>query len=250
MHLRSLLAGPFLVIDAGSINQTEIDLWSTLDGAITLPNGKRSAKSPVLWSTTDSGRPERREHQADACPLHTESEKRCRGVVNLLFEFGVGDLIGTNIFAQGQSGVYVARTVTLAELGDYLNSLVPNKDVSSLSAVDWSKVRDALNAAGRFTAEQLATVNKELVAGTDSTSAVTQLDKLKELANAEFYKAVADEFTEKVNALPAVDASRWITRSRFMRSSLSTISSMRRSRRTSAQKRGEAECSRRQDLCA
>ena len=29
------------MIDAGSINQTEIDLWSTLDGAITLPNGKK-----------------------------------------------------------------------------------------------------------------------------------------------------------------------------------------------------------------
>ena len=44
------------------------------------------------------------------------------------------------------------------------------------------------------------------MAATDSTAAVTQLDKLQELANAEFYKAVADAFTVKVNALPAVDA--------------------------------------------
>ena len=207
VHLRSLLAGPFLVIDAGSINQTEIDLWSTLDGAITLPNGKKISEiARPLVNDLILGGPNDASTKQTPARFTQNLKNDAEGVVNLLFEFGVGDLIGTNIFAQGQSGVYVARTVTLAELGDYLNSLVPNKDVSSLSAVDWSKVRDALNAAGRFTAEQLATVNKELVAGTDSTSAVTQLDKLKELANAEFYKAVADEFTEKVNALPAVDA--------------------------------------------
>ncbi len=207
VHLRSLLAGPFLVIDAGSINQTEIDLWSTLDGAITLPNGKKISEiARPLVNDLILGGPNDASTKQTPARFTQNLKNDAEGVVNLLFEFGVGDLIGTNIFAQGQSGVYVARTVTLAELGDYLNSLVPNKDVSSLSAVDWSKVRDALNAAGRFTAEQLATVNKELVAGTDSTSAVTQLDKLKELANAEFYKAVADEFTAKVNALPAVDA--------------------------------------------
>lgn len=207
VHLRSLLAGPFLVIDAGSINQTEIDLWSTLDGAITLPNGKKISEiARPLVNDLILGGPNDASTKQTPARFTQNLKNDAEGVVNLLFEFGVGDLIGTNIFAQGQSGVYVARTVTLAELGDYLNSLVPNKDVSSLSAVDWSKVRDALNAAGRFTAEQLATVNKELVAGTDSTSAVTQLDKLKELANAEFYKAVADEFTAKVNGLPAVDA--------------------------------------------
>lgn len=207
VHLRSLLAGPFLVIDAGSINQTNIDLWHELDGAITLPNGKKFSEiaRPIVNDLILGGPNDASTKQTPA--RFTQNLKsNAEGVVNLLFEFGVGDLIGANIFAQGQSGVYVARTVTLDELGSYLNQLVPNNDVASLNAANWNAVRDALNAAGRFTSEQLATVNKELVAATDSTAAVTQLDKLQELANAEFYKAVADAFTVKVNALPAVDA--------------------------------------------
>lgn len=205
IQLRGLLAGSYALVSG--LVSVNLDLWGILDGAITLPNGKKisSIARPIV-NDLILGAPESDSVKQTPARFTQNLKGNAEGVVNLLFEFGVGDLIGTNIFAQGQSGVYVARTVTLAELGDYLNSLVPNKDVSSLSAVDWSKVRDALNAAGRFTAEQLATVNKELVAGTDSTSAVTQLDKLKELANAEFYKAVADEFTAKVNALPAVDA--------------------------------------------
>ena len=205
VHLRSLLAGSVNVVSG--VATVPINLWDILDGAVSLPNGKKlsSIARPIV-NDLILGAPESDSVKQTPARFTQNLKGNAEGVVNLLFEFGVGDLIGANIFAQGQSGVYVARTVTLAELGDYLNSLVPNKDVSALSAADWAKVRDVLNAAGRFSAEQLATVNKELVAATDSTAAVTQLDKLQELANAEFYKAVADAFTVKVNALPAVDA--------------------------------------------
>ena len=205
IQLRGLLAGPYALVSG--LVSVNLDLWDILDNAVSLPNGKKlsSIARPIVNDLILGGPNDASTKQTPA-RFTQNLRNNAEGVVNLLFEFGVGDLIGTNIFAQGQSGVYVARTVTLAELGDYLNSLVPNKDVSALSAADWAKVRDVLNAAGRFTAEQLATVNQELVAATDSTAAVTQLDKLKELANAEFYKAVADEFTAKVNALPATDA--------------------------------------------
>ncbi len=205
VHLRPMLAGPYNL--TSGIYTYRLDLWGILDGAITLPNGKKISEiaRPIVNDLILGGPNDASTKQTPA--RFTQNLKsNAEGVVNLLFEFGVGDLIGTNIFAQGQSGVYVARTVTLDELGSYLNQLVPNNDVASLNAADWNAVRDALNAAGRFTSEQLATVNKELVPATDSTAAVTQLDKLKELANAEFYKAVANKFTEKVNALPAVDA--------------------------------------------
>ncbi len=205
IQLRGLLAGPYALVSG--LVSVNLDLWDILDNAVSLPNGKKlsSIARPIVNDLILGGPNDASTKQTPA-RFTQNLRNNAEGVVNLLFEFGVGNLIGTNIFAQGQSGVYVARTVTLAELGDYLNSLVPNKDVSALSAADWAKVRDVLNAAGRFTAEQLATVNQELVAATDSTAAVTQLDKLKELANAEFYKAVADEFTAKVNALPATDA--------------------------------------------
>lgn len=205
IQLRGLLAGPYALVSG--LVSVNLDLWDILDNAVSLPNGKKlsSIARPIVNDLILGGPNDASTKQTPA-RFTQNLRNNAEGVVNLLFEFGVGNLIGTNIFAQGQSGVYVARTVTLAELGDYLNSLVPNKDVSALSAADWAKVRDALNAAGRFSAEQLATVNKELVPATDSTAAVTQLDKLKELANAEFYKAVADEFTAKVNALPATDA--------------------------------------------
>lgn len=205
IQLRGLLAGPYALVSG--LVSVNLDLWGILDGAITLPNGKKISEiaRPIVNDLILGGPNDASTKQTPA--RFTQNLKsNAEGVVNLLFEFGVGDLIGTNIFAQGQSGVYVARTVTLDELGSYLNQLVPNNDVASLNAADWNAVRDALNAAGRFTSEQLATVNKELVPATDSTAAVTQLDKLKELANAEFYKAVANRFTEKVNALPAVDA--------------------------------------------
>lgn len=205
IQLRGLLAGPYALVSG--LVSVNLDLWGILDGAITLPNGKKISEiaRPIVNDLILGGPNDASTKQTPA--RFTQNLKsNAEGVVNLLFEFGVGDLIGTNIFTQGQSGVYVARTVTLDELGSYLNQLVPNNDVASLNAADWNAVRDALNAAGRFTSEQLATVNKELVPATDSTAAVTQLDKLKELANAEFYKAVANKFTEKVNALPAVDA--------------------------------------------
>lgn len=205
IQLRGLLAGPYALVSG--LVSVNLDLWDILDKAVSLPNGKKlsSIARPIVNDLILGGPDDASTKQTPA--RFTQNLKNdAEGVVNLLFEFGVGDRIGTNIFAQGQSGVYVARTVTLDELGSYLNQLVPNNDVASLNAADWNAVRDVLNAAGRFTAEQLATVNQELVAATDSTAAVTQLDKLKELANAEFYKAVADEFTEKVNALPATDA--------------------------------------------
>lgn len=208
VQLRGLLAGSYLIVKPSAVaDPIYLDLWGMLDGAISLPNGKTlsSIARPIVNDLILGGPNDANTKQTPA--RFTQNLKNnAVGVVNLLFEFGVGDLIGTNIFAQGQSGAYVARTITLDELGAYLNQLVPNNDVSALSAADWAAVRDALNAAGRFTAEQLATVNKTFVAATDTTPAYTQLDKLNDLADAGFYQAVANEFTAKVNALPAVDA--------------------------------------------
>lgn len=204
VQLRGLLAGPYNI--TSGIYTYSLDLWGILDGAISLPNGKTlSAIARPIVNDLILGGPNDASTKQTPARFTQNLKNNAEGVVNLLFDFGVGDLIGTDIFAQGQSGVYVARTVTLDELGAILDRLVPNNDVTSLSAADWAAVRDALNAAGRFTADQLATVNKVLVPATDNSSAVTQLDKLKELANAAFYQAVAEAFTAKVNALPAAD---------------------------------------------
>lgn len=204
LQLRGLLAGSYPIVSG--LIKVNIDLWSILDDAISLPNGKTiSAIARPIVNDLILGGPNDASTKQTPARFTQNLKNNAAGVVNLLFDFGVGDLIGTDIFAQGQSGVYVARTVTLDELGAILDRLVPNNDVTSLNAADWAAVRDALNAAGRFTADQLATVNKVLVAATDSSPAVTQLDKLKELANAAFYQAVAEAFTAKVNALPAAD---------------------------------------------
>lgn len=205
VHLRGLLAGPYNV--TSGLVTTPIDLWAELDKSIVLPNGKTvsSVARPIvndliLGGPNDASTPQTPQR------FNQNLKANAEGVVNLLFEFGVGDLIGTDVFAQGQNGTVVARTITFEEFSANLDRLIPNNDVTALNPADWDAVRDVLNAAGRFTAEQLATVNDELVAATETDPAVTQLDKLNELANAEFYKGVADAFTVKVNALPATDA--------------------------------------------
>lgn len=206
VNLRGLLAGPYMIVDAGSINKTTIDLWEILDGLATLPNGKTISQvaRPLVNDLILGGENDASTQQTPA--RFTQNLKNdAQGIVDLLIELGVGDMIGDSVFAQGQSGVYVARTVTLDEVGAALDKLVPNNDVLTLDPAAWADVRDALNAAGRFTAEQLATINDELVAATDTDPAYTQLDKLEDLADDTFYKGVADLFTQKVNALPAVD---------------------------------------------
>lgn len=205
VQLRGLLAGPYNL--TSGLYTYSLDLWGILDGAITLPGGKTvsSVARPlvndlILGGPNDASTPQTPQR------FNQNLKANAEGVVNLLFEFGVGDLIGTDVFAQGQNGTVVARTITFEEFSANLDRLIPNNDVTALNPADWDAVRDVLNAAGRFTAEQLATVNDELVAATETDPAVTQLDKLNELANAEFYKGVADAFTVKVNALPATDA--------------------------------------------
>lgn len=205
VQLRGLLAGPYNL--TSGLYTYPLDLWGILDGAITLPGGKTvsSVARPlvndlILGGANDASTPQTPQR------FNQNLKANAEGVVNLLFEFGVGDLIGTDVFAQGQNGTVVARTITFEEFSANLDRLIPNNDVTALNPADWDAVRDVLNAAGRFTAEQLATVNDELVAATETDPAVTQLDKLNELANAEFYKGVADAFTVKVNALPAIDA--------------------------------------------
>lgn len=205
VHLRGLLAGPYNV--TSGLVTTPIDLWAELDKSIVLPNGKTvsSVARPIvndliLGGPNDASTPQTPQRFTQNLKANAE------GVVNLLFEFGVGDLIGTDVFAQGQKGTLVARTITFEEFSANLDRLIPNNDVSALNPADWDAIRDVLNAAGRFTAEQLASVNDVLVPATETDPEVTQLDKLNELANAEFYKGVADAFTAKVNALPATDA--------------------------------------------
>lgn len=204
VHLRSLLAAPFNIVD-GAATAT-INLWDILDGIGTLPNGQTisAVARPLVNALILGGDNDASTPQTPARFTQNLKDKAST-VVDLLFGFGVGDLIGENVFAQGQSGAYVARTVTLQEVGAYLDELVPDVNADALTAAEWAKVRDALNALGRFTAEQQATVNSELVAATDTEAAVTQIDKLNELANAQFYQAVAADFTQRVNALPAVD---------------------------------------------
>lgn len=206
VNLRGLLAGPYTVVDAGAINKTTIDLWSILDGLATLPNGQTISQvaRPLVNDLILGGENDASTNQTPA--RFTQNLKaNAQGVVDMLIGFGVGDLIGDSVFAQGQSGAYVARTVTLEEVGAILDELVPDNNVVTLNPAVWADVRDALNAAGRFTAEQLATINSELVAATDTEPAYTQLDKLGDLADDTFYKGVADLFTQKVNQLPAVE---------------------------------------------
>lgn len=206
VNLRGLLAGPYTVVDAGAINKTTIDLWSILDGLATLPNGQTISQvaRPLVNDLILGGANDASTNQTPA--RFTQNLKaNAQGVVDMLIGFGVGDLIGDSVFAQGQSGAYVARTVTLEEVGAILDELVPDNNVVTLNPAVWADVRDALNAAGRFTAEQLATINSELVAATDTEPAYTQLDKLGDLADDTFYKGVADLFTQKVNQLPAAE---------------------------------------------
>lgn len=204
VQLRGLLAGTYRIVDAGSINQTDLNLWDTLDGAITLPGGQKISQiaRPLVNALILGGDNDASTQQTSARFTQNLKDKAVT-VINLLFGFGVGDLIGENVFAQGQSGAYVARTVTLEEVGSYLDELAPDLNADALTAAEWAKVRDALNALARFTAEQQATVNGVLKAGTETEAAFTQADKLNELANAQFYQSVAADFTQRVNALPA-----------------------------------------------
>lgn len=202
VHLRSLLAGSTNVVTG--VATVPIDLWSILDGAITLPDGQTisSIARPLVNALILGGDNDASTPQTPA--RFTQNLKdQASTVVDLLIGFGVGDLIGENVFAQGQSGAYVARTVTLEEVGAYLDELAPDLNAGTLTADEWAKVRDALNALGRFTAEQQATVNGELTAATDTEPAYTQADKLGDLADAAFYQSVAADFTNRVNALPA-----------------------------------------------
>ena len=205
VHLRGLLAGPYNL--TSGIYTYTLDLWTMLDGALVLPNGKKiSEVARPIVNDLILGAPNSSSVAQTPERFNQNLKANAEGVVNLLFEFGVGDLIGTNVFAQGQKGTLVARTITFEEFAANLDRLIPNNDVTALNPADWDAIRDVLNAAGRFTAEQLASVNDVLVPATDTDPEVTQLDKLNELANAEFYKAVADAFTAKVNALPATDS--------------------------------------------
>lgn len=210
VHLRSLLAGPTNVVTG--VATVTINLWDILNGIGTLPNGQTISEiarplvnALILGGDNDASTPQTSER------FTANLKSQASTVVDLLFGFGVGDLIGENVFAQGQSGAYVARTVTLQEVGAYLDELVPDVNADALTAAEWAKVRDALNALGRFTAEQQATVDtvvKEAVTdaeGNVTEPAVTQSDKLSELLDDTFYAAVAADFTQRVNALPAVD---------------------------------------------
>lgn len=210
VHLRSLLAGPFNIVDG--VTTATINLWDILDGIGTLPNGQTisAVARPLVNALILGGDNDTSTPQTPARFTQNLKDKAST-VVDLLIGFGIGDLIGENVFAQGQSGAYVARTVTLQEVGAYLDELVPDVNADALTAAEWAKVRDALNALGRFTAEQQATVDtvvKEAVTdaeGNVTEPAVTQSDKLSELLDDTFYAAVAADFTQRVNALPAVD---------------------------------------------
>lgn len=203
-NLRGLLAGPYKLIDAGSlVSIPNIDLWGMLDGMITLPNDQTISQvaRPLVNALILGGENDASTPQTPA--RFTQNLKdQASTVVDLLIGFGVGDLIRENVFAQGQNATLVARTVTLEEVGAYLDELAPDQSADALTAAEWTKVRDALNALGRFTAEQQATVNGELTAATETEPAYTQIDKLNDLADDAFYAAVAADFTTRVNALP------------------------------------------------
>lgn len=202
VHLRSLLAGSTNVVTG--VATVPIDLWSILDGAITLPDGQTisSIARPIVNALILGGDNDASTPQTPA--RFTQNLKdQANTVVDLLIGFGVGDLIGENVFAQGQNATLVARTVTLDEVTAYLDAVAPDANADALTAAEWIQVRDALNALGRFTAEQQASANGELTAATETEPAYTQADKLRDLLDETFYAAVAADFTQKVNALPA-----------------------------------------------
>lgn len=204
-NLRCLLAGPYKLIDAGSlVSIPDIDLWGILDGAVTLPNGQTISQvarplvnALILGGDNDASTPQ------TPARFTQNLKDQANTVVDLLIGFGVGDLIGENVFAQGQNATLVARTVTLDEVTAYLDAVAPDANADALTAAEWIQVRDALNALGRFTAEQQASANGELTAATETEPAYTQADKLRDLLDETFYAAVAADFTQKVNALPA-----------------------------------------------
>ena len=205
VQLRGILAGPYNV--TSGVYTFSLDLWNMLDTSVVLPNGKKvSELIRPLVNDLILGAPNNASTKQTPQRFNDNLRKDADQIVNLLFEFNVGDMIGNDVFAQGQRGSLVAKTITLDELGANLQRLVPDNNVASIKSSDWEAVRDTLNAAGRFTPEQLATVNKVLVPADTANNipAVTQLDKLRTLANADFYRAVAADFTNKVNALPPV----------------------------------------------
>ena len=205
VQLRGILAGPYNV--TSGVYTFSLDLWNMLDTSIALPNGKKiSQLIRPLVNDLILGAPNNGSTKQTPQRFKENLKKDADQIVNLLFEFNVGDMIGNDVFAQGQRGSLVAKTITLDELGANLNRLVPNNNVTAINSSDWEAVIDTLNAAGRFTPAQLASVNKVLVEANTANNipAVTQLDKLRTLANADFYKAVAADFTKKVNALPSV----------------------------------------------
>lgn len=204
VQLRGMLAGPYNL--TSGLYTYSLDLWGILDGAVVLPNGKKvsAVARPLVNDLILGGENDASTKQTPA-RFTQNLKKDAEGVVNLLFEFGVGDLIGTDVFAQGQKAELFAKTITLSELGEKLNKLIPDASVTSLDKADWQDVHDVLRAYGRFTAEDLAKVNKEFTPATDTAAAVTQLSILQKLANDEFYTAVVNDFTVKVNNLPAVE---------------------------------------------
>lgn len=204
VQLRGMLAGPWNIVSG--ITTVPLNLWDTLDGAITLQSGKKISElvRPLVNDLVLGGENDDSTEQTST-RFTANLRNNAANIVNLLNEFGVADLLSGSVFAQGQTGTLVARSVTLDEVGSALDKVVPSDSTVQLNPADWTAIRDALNAAGRFTAEDLATVNKTLVEATDETAAKTQLDKLNELLDDTFYQGVADNFTAEVNKLPAVE---------------------------------------------
>lgn len=204
IQLRQLLAQPTTILTANMlVDPVVIDLWTMLDGLAALPNGQTISQvarplvnALILGGDNDASTPQ------TPARFTQNLKDKASTVVDLLIGFGVGDLIGENVFAQGQNATLVARTVTLEEVGAYLDELAPDQSADALTAAEWAKVRDALNALGRFTAEQQASVNGELTAATETDPAYTQADKVRDLMDGTFYAAVAADFTDRVNALP------------------------------------------------
>ena len=204
IQLRGMLAGPYSVVSG--LMTVDLNLWDILDGAVTLPTGKKLSElvRPLVNDLVLGGENDAVTEQTPT--RFTENlRKNAPAIVSLLNELGVGDLLGGNLFIQGQSGAFVARSVSLDEVESALNKTVPNDEVVKLNPADWAAIRDAVNAAGRFTAEELAKINKVIVEGTEDTPAKTQLDKLKELMDDTFYQGVADNFTAQVNKLPETE---------------------------------------------
>lgn len=204
VHLRGMLAGPYNV--TSGIYTYTLDLWNMLDTKVIVPSGKKiSQLVRPLVNDLILGAPNSSSVKQTPQRFNDSLRKDANDIVNLLFEFNVGDMIGNNVFAQGQRGALVAKTITFEEFAANLQRLVPDNNVTALSPTDWAAVRDTLNAAGRFAPEKVATVNKVLVPAQGNVPALTQLDKLRTLANADFYRGVAQNFTNKVNSLPPLD---------------------------------------------